>query len=155
MTLMDWTGARSAPVPLLPAGAARVMLLVVIGAAAVGSFAVPGTQSAEAVAGAGQDLTRLLRLMALIKAGLALGALGGIVWRLGVPVTLPRLVALGAAGAAMAAGPGLIWGMAHVGLGALLLHGGLAASVVLLWRDPAVAARLATLLARRRAVLRR
>ena len=54
----------------------------------------------------------------------------------------------------MAAGPGLIWGMVHLRLGALLLHGGLIALVVLLWRDGATSQRLAELVAARRRALR-
>jgi hypothetical protein len=50
----------------------------------------------------------------------------------------------------MAAGPGLIWGMAHIGLGAILLHGGLFATIILFWRDPAVGAQLARIVDRRR-----
>jgi hypothetical protein len=41
--------------------------------------------------------------------------------------------------------------MAHVATGAALLHAGLFATIVLLWRDPAVGARLASLVAARRA----
>jgi hypothetical protein len=41
--------------------------------------------------------------------------------------------------------------MAHVAAGAVLLHAGLLATVVLLWRDPAVGQRLASLVAARRA----
>ncbi len=40
----------------------------------------------------------------------------------------------------MAAGPVLIWEMVHVRLGVLLLHSGLLAGGLLLWRDPAVGA---------------
>ena len=54
----------------------------------------------------------------------------------------------------MAAGPVLIWDMVHIRLGALLLHGGLLATALLLWRDPAVGARLVALVTRRRAILR-
>ena len=53
-----------------------------------------------------------------------------------------------------AAGPSLIWQMAYVSAGALILHVGLLAAVILLWRDPAVGARLAMIVAARRAALR-
>lgn len=62
-------------------------------------------------------------------------------------------VAYMAAGAAASAGPVLIWGMVHLGLGALLLHAGLFAALVLLWRDPAVAAELGAMVAERRRTL--
>ncbi len=38
-------------------------------------------------------------------------------------------------------------GPVFLGLGALLLHGGLAGTIVLLWFDPAVSGRLATMVA--------
>jgi hypothetical protein len=44
--------------------------------------------------------------------------------------------------------------MSHVSLGALLLHGGLVAALLLLWRDPAVGMRLSVLVANRRVALR-
>jgi len=46
--------------------------------------------------------------------------------------------------------PGLIWGLAHILLGAVLLHGGLIAMAVLIWRDPTTRARLSEIVARRR-----
>jgi hypothetical protein len=64
------------------------------------------------------------------------------------------LAAYAAAAAAMAAGPGMIWSLAHVAIGALLLHAGLLAGLVALWRDPAVGRRIAGLVAKRRAALR-
>jgi hypothetical protein len=92
--------------------------------------------------------------MAVLKAVMAAGAAGAVLWRLGSPVTLPWQAAYATACAAMAAGPGLICGMAHVAIGAALLHGGLLATVLLLWRDPAVGARLSAIVAARRAALR-
>ena len=103
--------------------------------------------SAQAVAGAGADLARLLRFMAVIKAAMALGALAAIWWRLGLAASPVRLSVYLATAAAMGAGPGLIWAMAHVAWGALLLHGGLFAALILLWRDPAVGTRLAEMAA--------
>jgi hypothetical protein len=52
------------------------------------------------------------------------------------------------------AGPGLVWGLAHIVLGSLLLHGGLIAMALLIWRDPAAIARLSEIIARRRAAPR-
>jgi hypothetical protein len=97
------------------------------------------------------DLTHLLRAMALIKSVMAVAAAGAVLWRLALPVTPARLAIYALACAAMAGGPGLIWDMAHVGAGALLLHAGLLATILLLWRDPAVSRRLAELVAARRA----
>jgi len=54
----------------------------------------------------------------------------------------------------MVAGPGLIWPMAYVHTGMLLLHAGLHAALILLWRDPAMAAQPGAMVAARGAVLR-
>jgi hypothetical protein len=119
-----------------------------------GLLATGGEASSHAIQLAGADLTRLLRAMALLKAVMAVAATAAILWRLGVAATPTWLSAYAIACAAMAAGPGLIWDMSHVSLGALLLHGGLVAALLLLWRDPAVGMRLSALVANRRAALR-
>jgi hypothetical protein len=137
-----------------PALARAGILLVVTAALAAGYLATGGAATAAAVAHDGAALTRLMRFMAALKGGLALGAAAAVVWRLGAAVTVPWFAAYALACGAMAAGPGLIWGMAHVGLGALLLHGGLLASILLLWRDPVVGNRLAALVDARRVALR-
>jgi hypothetical protein len=123
-----------------------VLALAILAAVAGGLLAA----APDSAALADPDLTRLLRAMAVLKALMAAGAVVAIAWRLGVAVTLPWLGGYAAAGAAMAAGPVLIWDMAHVGLGAGLLHGGLLAAVLLLWRDKVVGARLSAIVAARR-----
>ena len=141
--------------PARPALAGRrldrsIIVFVVLGAAIAG-FAVTEAQTAShAVSLAGADLVRLLRAMAAIKATMTLAAIAAVLWRLAAPVGPARLTAYAASCAAMAAGPGLIWDMAHVGMGALLLHGGLAAVILLLWQDPASETLLSAALARRR-----
>ena len=130
----------------------RAMLLLVIGIAGAAGFATAATQGSQASAYADPDLARLLRAMAVLKALIASGAVSAVLWRLGSSVTLPRLAGYALAGAAMAAGPGLIWSMTHLGAGALLLHGGLLACALLLWRDPEVSRRLAKMVAARRAM---
>ena len=127
------------------------MALIVIGAVGLSFALVDAPVTSRAVANAGSDLTRLLRFMAVIKGVFALAAVGAVLWRLGSDVSLGRFATYGACCAVMAAGPGLIWSMAHVGLGALLLHGGLVALLILLWCDPAISARLEAALAARRA----
>ena len=123
-------------------------------AAVAGAVLATGPEAAaRAVAASGADLTWLLRAMAVLKA-LAARLVAAVAWRLGAAVTLPWLAAYAAASAAMAAGTVLIWDMAHVGLGAALLHGGLLAAVLLLWRDRVVGARLSAIVAARRAALR-
>jgi len=115
----------------------RLALLAAVMVGAAMGFAVTSAPAAsQAVSDAGAELTRLLRAMALIKVVLAAGVVWLIAWRLRFPVN-PLLAAGYIAGAAvMAIGPGLIWDMAHVALGALLLHGAGALLLVLFWRDP-------------------
>jgi hypothetical protein len=147
--------ARDISVPRLSPHAARMLLLcIVVLALAAGLVVTPQATVATAVEAAGTDLTRLLRAMAAIKVLFAAGATAAILWRFGGGVSAPWFVAYAVACCAMAAGPGLIWGVAHTGLGAALLHGGLFAAIVLLWRDPGVGARLSEMIAARRALLR-
>jgi hypothetical protein len=127
-----------------------IVLLAIFAGAAFGLLTTNDAETARAVANAGGDLTRLLRAMAAIKTIMAVAAGAAILWRLVDPAPWAMLTGYALAGAAMAAGPGLIWGMVHIGAGALLLHGGLAAAILLLWRDPAVEPRLARLVAARR-----
>jgi hypothetical protein len=130
-----------------------VFLVVLAGAGAAGFLADHGTAAAQAAANADPGLTRLLRALAIIKSAMAAGAAAAVVWRLGGAISMIRLAAYALAGAAMAAGPGLIWTMMNVATGALLLHAGLAATAILLWRDPAVGRRLSAMIAARRAQL--
>jgi hypothetical protein len=136
-----------------PASARVLLALVIVAAVAAGLLATGPEPAAHAADAAGVDLTRLLRAMAVLKSAMAAGAAAAVLWRLGAAVSWPWLGAYAAACAAMAAGPGLIWGMAHVGLGAALLHGGLFATCLLLWRDRAVGVRLSAIVAARRAAL--
>ena len=138
--------------PTISPGVSRpVLLLTVAIAGAAGLLATSPEASAMAVSNAGAELSHLLRAMAGLKMLMAGGAVAGMLWRFGTGVTPGRLLAYLLACAAMATGPGLIWDMAHVGVGALLLHGGLLASLLLLWRDPAASSRLAAAVAARRA----
>jgi hypothetical protein len=131
---------------------ARFVLVVsMIAAAVAAGFATTGASSSLAISDAGFELTRLLRAMALIKAMAAVGASAAVLWRLGSPIRSLWFGAYALACCAMAAGPILIWNMVQIGLGALLLHGGLLATLLLLWRDPAVANRLAVIVAMRKA----
>lgn len=152
MSILLSAPARSpteAGATLSPNVARGLFVFVVCAAATVGVMSTDAATAHAATADAGADLTRLLRLMTLIKAALAAAAVGAAVWRLGWPVSSVRLAFYALAGAATAAGPGLIWSMAHVGLGALLLHAGLVATVVLLWRDPTVSKAMSDAVKRR------
>jgi hypothetical protein len=115
----------------------RLALVAAVTLGAVAGFAATSAPAAfQAVGDAGAELTRLLRAMAVIKVVLAAGVVWLIDWRLRFPIN-PRLAAGYIAGAAvMATGPGLIWDMAHVALGAMLLHGAGAVLLLLFWRDP-------------------
>jgi hypothetical protein len=128
-------------------------MVVLIAGAAVAGFAITNAQtSAAAVAEAGAGLVRLMRGMAIIKLSMAAVAGGAVLWRLSAaPIRAGWFTAYAVACAAMAAGPGLIWHMDAVRTGAALLHGGLLAAAVLVWRDPAVGAGLAAIIAARRA----
>jgi hypothetical protein len=130
-----------------------MILLGVIAAAVAAGFFTAAPQDA-ALAAADPDLTRLLRAMTGLKLLMAGAASAAVLWRLGSPVSPLWLAAYAVAGGAMFAGPGLIWNMAHLGLGALLLHAGLLATIVLVWRDPIVGKRLEVAIAARRAALR-
>lgn len=161
MTAVQHVFAREAAassrgsVRLSPVISRSLLLLIICAAVAAAALVGDATTRTAAVQAAGEDLTRLMRFMAAIKGMLALAALAALLWRLGVPVAVTRFLTYGATAAAMGAGPVLIWTMVHVGLGALLLHGGLLASVLLLWNDPAVADRLARMLPSRAARRRR
>ena len=136
-------------VEVIPPAVARAVLTVVVVIAGLATAAFVAS-SPHAAAGADPALTRLLRAMAVIKAGMAAGVIAVITWRLGVAAKPLALGAYALVSAAMASGPVLIWGMTHLVLGALLLHAGLAAGALMLWRDPATTARLKALIADRR-----
>ena len=158
MTVASFTtpaGLLSVAGGCVSTGMARTLLVLAIFAAAISGFMATDAATAARAAGiAGSDLTRLLRAMAAIKAlmGAAVGA--AVFWRLALPVSVARLGLYTAGCAALAAAPALIWNMAEVAKGAILLHVGLALSLILLWRDPAVGRRLSDLIAWRRAGLR-
>ena len=137
----------SARRPPIRAVLAAALLLGV----AAGWLATPEPVAQHAAAQAGAELTRLLRMMALLKLALAIGAVWLTDWRLRYPARPALAACYVAAVASMACAPGLIWSMAHVIAGAALLHGGLAALLLLLWRDPGSPAMLQAL--RRRAPL--
>lgn len=140
--------------PLSPAMARALLVLVTAASVAAGLLTTGTEASASAIVLAGADLTHLLRAMALLKVVMAVGMAAVVLWRLGSSITLVWWVAYALACAGMAVGPSLIWQMAYVRTGALLLHVGMFAVLILLWRDPAMGARLGMMVAARRAVLR-
>jgi hypothetical protein len=139
------TPARSAIVS--PAAVRFALVTIIVAGLIAGFTATGGSATATAIAHDGAALTRLMRFMAALKALIAIGAAAAVLWRLGAAISLPWFAAYAVTTGAMAAGPGLIWSMAHIGLGALLLHGGLFSTILLFWRDPAVSTRLGEMLA--------
>lgn len=136
--------------------AARGVLLLTITFALAASVAVTGPgEASQAAARAGADLARLLQFMAGLKTLIAAGVTAAVLWRLAVPVTPLRLAAYAATGAITTAGLWQIGSTAHVGVGAVMVDGGLMASVLLLWRDPAVSGRIGAIVQARRAAIRR
>jgi hypothetical protein len=85
--------------------------------------------SAAATAGAvradGGELVMLLRFMATVKTGMALGLVALAAWRMGFPARPGMATWYAVACGLMPAGAGLIWGMAHVAIGAVLFHAGM------------------------------
>ena len=154
LSITTQTVNRTERAGIPPALSLCLLVLIILGALGAGFAATDGDTAARAAAAAGPDLTRLLRAMAGLKALIALGVAGATLWRMGAPTRPGWFAAYALACAAASAGPGLIWQMAHVGAGALALHGGVVACLVLLWRDPVVGERLQAMLAARRASLR-
>ncbi len=133
---------------------ARALLVAVIALALAGGvLATDSAQTARLIASDGGAWANLLRAMAALKVLFAGAAAAAVLWRLGAPISATRLSGYALAAAATWAGPGLIWGLAQIPLGALLLHGGLIATAVLLWRDLAIRTRLSQMTSRRRGAL--
>lgn len=127
----DGMSARLLPTALPAAQACWRLLLAaaVVGAATFALATQPGPHDPE--------LAALLRFMAVVKAGMALGAAALLAWRLGWPVRPATGLGYIAGVSGMAAGAGLIWQLGHIGAGALLVHGGLVALASLAWLDRA------------------
>jgi hypothetical protein len=135
---------------------AHILFLLALAAGLVAGFTLPDPAStARAIASAGPELTRLLRFMAAIKSLLVIGAASVILWRLKAPVSAGRFIAYASISALMAAGIGEIWQLTRIGLGAMMLHGALAAAVLLLWQDRVLHQQLATAVSRRAGLRRR
>lgn len=152
MSILSFTPPRSNGLTAAvcsPVQARGIYGLVVVAAAVAGFLATDAGAAHTAAEQAGADLMRLMRAMAAIKAAMAAAAVEAVFWRLARPANSLRLATFALASAAMVAGPGLIWQMAHVGLGALLLHAGLASTIIVLWRDPTVAKAMDDIVKRR------
>jgi hypothetical protein len=81
------------------------------------------------------ELVPLLRFMAVLKAGMAIGAAALVQWRLQSPTgALLRLALIGSTALMMGA-PGVIWGLRHLVVGAVVFHTGLLIFLVAAARD--------------------
>lgn len=117
------------------------LAIVVVSALAAGFAVTAPDAAARAAARTGAELAQILRLMTLLKAMLAAVLAAAIAWRFAAPLSSGRLILYLASAATMIAGIGPMWDIAHLIVGATLLHAGLIASAILLWRDPAVTQR--------------
>lgn len=100
------------------------------------------------------ELLRLLRAMAVIKLAFVALAAGVVLWRLQAPIRSAWLAGYVAVCFAMAAGPSLIWFSSQIILASVLLHAGIAASIVLLWREGTTSELLHAAVLHRRTLLR-
>ena len=134
----------------LGTGVARATLIVALVAGAAAGLAVGASTAGASEA----ELKHLLRAMAMLKLMFVAAAAAAIWWRMSAPISAVRLGGYAVAAVSMAVGPGLIWYLSHIGTASILLHGGVAASVLLLWFDPAAGRLLEGAIAQRRARLR-
>lgn len=133
----------------------RVALVAAVALAIALAQVLGHGEAAARAAAADPELTRMLRGMAALKAGLALGAVCLVAWRLGYPASARLAAGLIAAAALMAAGPVLIWHVAPVAAAALLFHAGMGLLLVLCLTDRSGAQELyAAATSRRRAARR-
>ena len=114
----------------------RWLMLLVVLLAGLASFAIGYLAfQAKAANPIEPELVTLLRLMALLKLGLVIGAIWLVDWRLRHPCR-PR-VALGycLALALMASAPGLIWFMTAILIASGLFHAGLILALAVGFND--------------------
>ncbi len=109
--------------------------LIACVSAVLGFLATSPAATNAAVHAAGRDLEMLLRFMAVVKAGFALGLVSLAAWRLSFPASPGIATAYLTACALMPAGAGLIWGLSHVVIGALLFHSGMILLIAVGWVD--------------------
>lgn len=110
----------------------RAVLVVVCVAAALGGLAVGHP---EQLLQTDPELARLLRGMALIKAGILVAALGLLSWRFHWRTSKRLVVVYNGAAAAMSFAAGLIWQLTSILVAAGLFHLGLVVLLVAMLRD--------------------
>jgi hypothetical protein len=102
----------------------------VVAAAVAASFGDPAAHLR-----ADPDLCRLLRGMAVIKAGLALTALAVLSWRFARPIPPATAFAYVVGAWLMAAASMIVWRLSFIGIGALVFHTGELTLLVVAWRE--------------------
>jgi hypothetical protein len=143
---------QPAAAPAEPAGEAgrhrrgRAVLIAGLIAAVAGGLWLGGhagaMQSSPAFSGE-PALALLLRFMGLVKLGVAAGATALLYWRLRYPMTAPvRRVAIISTWC-LAAGAAMLVQLAYLVPAALVFHLGLAALLILAWREGRHDSRLA------------
>lgn len=143
--------ARHSASPLI---ARAVLVATVVLAMTLAQFVGQG-EAADRAASADPELTLLLRGMAVLKAGLAIGAVCLVAWRLAHPASSRLAAGLIVAAALMAAGPILVWHVAPVVAAALVFHAGLGLLLVLCLLDRSGAQELHAAVAARRRTTKR
>ncbi|MEM0985862.1 MAG: hypothetical protein AAGJ32_06415 [Pseudomonadota bacterium] len=135
--------------PQAPAGgtstriAARLAIVLAMGLTAAGTLLAVGPQRiSETAAALGPELTRLFLAMAAIKGLAVIGLAWAVMWRLGEPASIRGTTAYLVSCTAMAAGLAGMITLNGMAVSAIVLHAGLVGTLVLLWRDQAIAARL-------------
>jgi hypothetical protein len=115
-----------------PAGRRTILGAAVVLAVCIGSIAGIATGS---VTGTDGELARLLRFMAVVKAGMMLAATGLVAWRFGSEMSDRLATGYVLAISLMALSPGLIWNMGSLILASALFHSGLLFGLALAARD--------------------
>lgn len=126
-----------------PTSRGAIALIAAAAAMIVALLASSPDASNLAVRQTDPELIMLLRFMAVVKAALALAALGVSAWRLGHPASPALTLGYSLAPALMCAAPIVIWQMAHVAAGAALFHGGFVVLLLALYADRGQATELA------------
>ncbi len=112
--------------------ALRVALLAGLVAVMVAAAALANASAYSAVE---PELARLLRGMAVIKAGIALVAVALSLWRFGQPVSSPAAVGYLVGVWSLAGAAVFIWYLSFIAGAAIIFHLGLFGLLALVWRE--------------------
>jgi hypothetical protein len=112
-----------------------VLVIAMIAGVALGFLVGTADAKSLAVQQSGDELTRLLQFMAIVKTAMAIAVAAVVAWRLAQPITNGLALAYVITTTTMFIAPGLIWQMQHVAAGALFFHGGLLGALVVAAKD--------------------